>query len=208
MSGKKQAIASGSLMISCDLLDLAHSDNEACCKDQFYLFWRGGIAVGRIQLGPQACAYWSLSQDQALDSHLVPPLAQKVMVSRRPLVALLLSPPILASASSAFVAPRAASFPVSASQRALASRRATVSVMPHRMASTQQPATTFSIDAPPAPGNPFHLAFPVRDIEESRKFYGDVLGCTQGRIGERLPRNSIQNFRGTFTGLCLRYIIQ
>jgi hypothetical protein len=128
------------------------------------------------------------------------------MVSRRPLVALLLSPPILASASSAFVAPRAASFLVSASQRALASRRATVSVMPHRMASTQQPATTFSIDAPPAPGNPFHLAFPVRDIEESRKFYGDVLGCTQGRIGERLPCNSIQYFRGTFTGLCLRYI--
>jgi hypothetical protein len=152
------------------------------------------------------CTCWSLPRDQALDSLLVSPLPQEIMVSRRPLVALLLSPPILASASSAFVAPRAASFLVSASQRALASRRATVSAMPHRMASTQQPATTFSIDAPPAPGNPFHLAFPVRDIEESRKFYGDVLGCTQGRIGELLLCDSIQHFSISFTGLCVRLI--
>ncbi len=28
---------------------------------------------------------------------------------------------------------------------------------------------------------PFHLAFPVRDIPEARKFYGDLLGCPEGR---------------------------
>lgn len=28
---------------------------------------------------------------------------------------------------------------------------------------------------------PFHLAFPIRDIEETRKFYGDLLGCEIGR---------------------------
>lgn len=28
---------------------------------------------------------------------------------------------------------------------------------------------------------PFHLAFPVRDLEEARRFYGEVLGCTEGR---------------------------
>ncbi|QEG42191.1 VOC family protein [Roseimaritima ulvae] len=28
---------------------------------------------------------------------------------------------------------------------------------------------------------PFHLAFPVRDIEEARRFYGEVLGCPEGR---------------------------
>ena len=29
--------------------------------------------------------------------------------------------------------------------------------------------------------NLFHLAFPVRDLDESRKFYGEVLGCEEGR---------------------------
>ena len=27
----------------------------------------------------------------------------------------------------------------------------------------------------------FHLAFHVRDLEEARRFYGDVLGCREGR---------------------------
>ena len=28
---------------------------------------------------------------------------------------------------------------------------------------------------------PFHLAFPVRDLEETRRFYGTILGCSEGR---------------------------
>lgn len=28
---------------------------------------------------------------------------------------------------------------------------------------------------------PFHLAFPVRDLAEARHFYGEVLGCLEGR---------------------------
>lgn len=28
---------------------------------------------------------------------------------------------------------------------------------------------------------PFHLAFPVRDVAEARAFYGDLLGCPEGR---------------------------
>lgn len=28
---------------------------------------------------------------------------------------------------------------------------------------------------------PFHLAFPVRDLDEARAFYGDLLGCPEGR---------------------------
>ena len=28
---------------------------------------------------------------------------------------------------------------------------------------------------------PFHVALPVRNIAEARRFYGDVLGCTEGR---------------------------
>lgn len=27
----------------------------------------------------------------------------------------------------------------------------------------------------------FHLAFPVRDLAETRRFYGDLLGCAEGR---------------------------
>jgi uncharacterized protein len=32
---------------------------------------------------------------------------------------------------------------------------------------------------------PFHLAFPVTDLEATRSFYCDVLGCREGRRGER-----------------------
>ena len=28
---------------------------------------------------------------------------------------------------------------------------------------------------------PFHLAYNVRDLDETRQFYGDILGCTEGR---------------------------
>ena len=31
---------------------------------------------------------------------------------------------------------------------------------------------------------PFHVAFPVRDLEEAREFYVNVLGCTLGRESE------------------------
>jgi len=31
----------------------------------------------------------------------------------------------------------------------------------------------------------FHLAFPVRDLGATRRFYGEVLGCREGRSAER-----------------------
>ena len=31
---------------------------------------------------------------------------------------------------------------------------------------------------------PFHLAFPVHDLEAARAFYGDLLGCPEGRSAE------------------------
>ena len=30
----------------------------------------------------------------------------------------------------------------------------------------------------------FHLAFPVRDLAEARRFYGELLGCAEGRSSE------------------------
>jgi uncharacterized protein len=32
---------------------------------------------------------------------------------------------------------------------------------------------------------PFHLAFPVRDLEEARHFYAGLLGCPTGRESDR-----------------------
>ncbi|OEK07123.1 VOC family protein [Roseivirga misakiensis] len=32
---------------------------------------------------------------------------------------------------------------------------------------------------------PFHLAFPIKDIETTRTFYGDLLGCEIGRSTEK-----------------------
>ena len=32
--------------------------------------------------------------------------------------------------------------------------------------------------------NLFHLAFPVKDLESSREFYGEILGCEEGRSSE------------------------
>lgn len=31
---------------------------------------------------------------------------------------------------------------------------------------------------------PFHLAFPVHDLAAARRFYGDLLGCEEGRSSE------------------------
>ncbi len=31
---------------------------------------------------------------------------------------------------------------------------------------------------------PFHLAFPVQDLAAARAFYGDVLGCAEGRSSD------------------------
>ena len=31
---------------------------------------------------------------------------------------------------------------------------------------------------------PFHLAFPVDDLAAARRFYGDVLGCAEGRSAD------------------------
>lgn len=32
--------------------------------------------------------------------------------------------------------------------------------------------------------HPFHLAFPVDDLQKAREFYGDLLGCPEGRSSE------------------------
>ena len=36
----------------------------------------------------------------------------------------------------------------------------------------------------PFPMSPFHLAFPVHDLEAARDFYGETLGCPEGRSSD------------------------
>lgn len=33
--------------------------------------------------------------------------------------------------------------------------------------------------------SPFHLAIPVHNLDKSRSFYGEILGCTEGRSSDR-----------------------
>ena len=33
--------------------------------------------------------------------------------------------------------------------------------------------------------SPFHLAFPVDDLAAARRFYGEILGCPEGRSSDR-----------------------
>ena len=33
----------------------------------------------------------------------------------------------------------------------------------------------------PAPGSPFHYAFPVHSLDAAKEFYGNILGCKEGR---------------------------
>ncbi len=56
----------------------------------------------------------------------------------------------------------------------------------------------------------FHLAFHVRDLDEARRFYGPVLGCTEGRstatwvdfdlVGHQLSLHLGEPFATTLTG--------
>ena len=36
-----------------------------------------------------------------------------------------------------------------------------------------------------SPMRPFHLAFPVHDLAAARAFYGDILGCPEGRSSDQ-----------------------
>jgi extradiol dioxygenase family protein len=59
---------------------------------------------------------------------------------------------------------------------------------PPRSAHRRAMATTttkYETLSAPAPGSPFHYAFPVHSLSEAKHFYGDVLGCQEGRSSDK-----------------------
>ena len=64
----------------------------------------------------------------------------------------------------------------------LLSLRGGVSEPPRRHGST---TTSYETLSNPAPGTPFHFAFPVHDLGLAKEFYGGVLGCVEGRSSEK-----------------------
>jgi hypothetical protein len=51
--------------------------------------------------------------------------------------------------------------------------------------STTASTTRYTVLSEPAPGCPFHYAFPVHDLEVAKHFYGTILGCNEGRSSEK-----------------------
>mmetsp|Transcript_16425 Transcript_16425/g.37723 ORF Transcript_16425/g.37723 Transcript_16425/m.37723 type:complete len:224 (-) Transcript_16425:2721-3392(-) len=50
---------------------------------------------------------------------------------------------------------------------------------------TTTTTTQYETRSAPAPGNPFHYAFPVHSLEAAKEFYGTVLGCEEGRSSDK-----------------------
>lgn len=50
---------------------------------------------------------------------------------------------------------------------------------------TNSGSTEYETLDTPAPGSPFHYAFPVHDLNLAKDFYGNVLGCAEGRSSEK-----------------------
>jgi extradiol dioxygenase family protein len=46
-------------------------------------------------------------------------------------------------------------------------------------------SSNFTTLANPAPGSPFHYAFPVHSLEASKEFYGSILACKEGRSSSK-----------------------
>jgi extradiol dioxygenase family protein len=67
---------------------------------------------------------------------------------------------------------------VATSSRAPAARAVASSNLLVALRGGQQQYTTLS---DPAPGSPFHYAFPVHDLDAAKHFYGEILGCAEGR---------------------------
>ena len=49
----------------------------------------------------------------------------------------------------------------------------------------QQQQQKYTVLSEPAPGSPFHYAFPVHSLPLAKQFYGEILGCQEGRSSDK-----------------------
>jgi hypothetical protein len=52
-------------------------------------------------------------------------------------------------------------------------------------APTTTTGSSYEVRSAPAPGSPFHYAFPVHSLAAAKEFYGTVLGCEEGRSSDK-----------------------
>jgi extradiol dioxygenase family protein len=52
--------------------------------------------------------------------------------------------------------------------------------------------TQYETLSDPAPGSPFHYAFPTHSLKEAKEFYGNILGCAEGRSSEKWQDYSLK----------------
>ena len=67
----------------------------------------------------------------------------------------------------------------------VAAKGPTTSFARAAMLSTMRGGTAYETLDHPAPGSPFHYAFPVHDLDMAKDFYGGILGCKEGRSSEK-----------------------
>ena len=67
-------------------------------------------------------------------------------------------------------------FPIAASGNILRSRQ-----LERFFSSARGGSQEYTVLSDPAPGSPFHYAFPVHNLALAKEFYGGVLGCQEGR---------------------------
>jgi extradiol dioxygenase family protein len=55
----------------------------------------------------------------------------------------------------------------------------------HDSSSSSSSSSNYITLANPAPGSPFHYAFPVHSLEAAKEFYGTILACDEGRSSSK-----------------------
>ena len=80
------------------------------------------------------------------------------------------------AASSAQAPGKSLFFPIAARGNIIRSRQ-----LERFFSSARGGSQEYTVLSDPAPGSPFHYAFPVHNLALAKEFYGGVLGCQEGR---------------------------